>query len=112
MNENSLNNILQERRGKARTVCHYPAIVQGHDPLGEKYEETGEVANLSATGLYMILKRSFELGEKIFVTVQLNNSIKKEELSQLATTGIVTRIEPQPDEVCGIAIQFQSYRFL
>jgi hypothetical protein len=111
MEQNAQKDI-QDRRGKPRTICHYPAMVRGRDPNGKKYEERGELANLSATGLYLSLKRSIDLGEKLFVTIHLTNSIEEEEPPRLATTGIVMRTEPQPDGACGIAIQFQSYRFL
>ena len=101
-----------ERRRKPRINCQYPATVHGQDEKGKRFEEFAELANLSATGLFLWINRDVQQGQKIFVTVRLFSELIKEATPCIATNGIVTRAEPQSDGVWGIAIKFQRYRFL
>ena len=119
MNQDFPLNTIPDHRSKPRMTCHFLAIVSGNDPKGKRFEELGELANLSASGTYLTLKRSIELGEKLFITIHLSSLLEREdflhqeeEFSKLAATGIVKRIEPQLDGEYGIAIQFESYRLL
>ena len=102
----------QERRVKPRVSCDYPAIIEGIDVQGQKYEDNGKLANLSASGLYMMVNREIELGTKLSVTVLLCSTVFEKETPKLATNGIVVRTEPQTGGKYGVAIKFQHYRFL
>jgi hypothetical protein len=85
----------------------------GFDDQGQKYTDNATLANLSASGLYMLANRYIENGTKLSVTVRLCNALlSDEETPQLATNGIVVRTEPQANGSCGIAIKFNHYRFL
>jgi c-di-GMP-binding flagellar brake protein YcgR len=101
-----------ERRRKPRINCQYSATVHGQDAKGKKFEDSAKLANLSATGLFMWINSDIQQGQKIFVIVRLNSELVKEATPRIATNGVVTRIEPQPDGVMGVAIKFQRYRFL
>jgi hypothetical protein len=104
--------ITPDRRIKPRIDCDYPAIVEGCDGDGTKYNEQAKLANLSASGLYMLANRYIENGSKLSVTVHLSNSLKDKDAPKLATNGTVVRTEPQSNGTCGIAIKFYHYRFL
>lgn len=100
-----------DRRVKPRVVCDYPAIIEGIDIQGNKYEESGKLANLSASGLFMWVTRYVELGSKLSVTILLCNAALDTDSPKLATNGIVVRTEPQNDGTCGVALKFNHYRF-
>jgi hypothetical protein len=85
--------------------------VEGYDMRGNKYKENAKLANLSASGLYMLTRRNIENGTRLSVIVLLSSTPGEEETPKLATHGIVVRTEPQSDGTCGVAIKFNHYRF-
>jgi hypothetical protein len=104
--------ITPDRRIKPRIECDYPAIIEGYDNEGGKYNDHGKLANLSASGLYMLTNRVVENGSKLSVTVLLSNSYENNDAPRLATTGIVVRTEPKTSGLYGVAVKFNHYRFL
>ncbi|MFZ0535002.1 MAG: PilZ domain-containing protein [Anaerolineales bacterium] len=120
---NTLNEVVQgsarvhmyttpDRRVKPRIDCDYPAIIKGYDVDGTKFNDRAKLANLSASGLFMMANRYVENGSRLSVTVLLSNSLIDKDAPKLATNGIVVRTEPQTNGTCGIAIKFYQYRFL
>jgi len=101
-----------DRRVKPRIDCDYPAIIEGYEGDGTKYNDHAKLANLSASGLFMLAKRNLKNGTKLSVTVLLSNMISEVDAPKLSTNGIVVRTEPQNNGTCGIAIKFTNYRFL
>jgi hypothetical protein len=101
----------RERRRNPRVICDYPAIVEWVDKQGNKYKEDAKLANLSGSGLYMLVNRNFELGAKLSVTVNLSSAPTEDETPKLTTKGIVVRVEPKSNGTVGIAIKFYHYRF-
>ena len=101
-----------DRRVKPRIECDYPAIIEGYDGDGTKYNDHAKLANLSASGLFMLAHRNLQNGTKLSVTVLLSNMISELDAPKLSTNGIVVRTEPQKNGTCGIAIKFTNYRFL
>ncbi|NJD57841.1 MAG: hypothetical protein C3F13_12900 [Anaerolineales bacterium] len=101
-----------DRRIKPRVSCVYPALVEGIDADGNRYNENARLANLSASGLYMKANRYIESGSKLSVTVLLTAESIERDTPKIATNGVVVRVEPQNDGTCGIAVKFNSYRFL
>lgn len=101
-----------DRRVKPRIDCDYPAIVEGYEEDGSKYNEQAKLANLSASGLFLVADRYIENGSKLTVTVLLSNPSDDDEVPKLATNGIVVRTEPKMDGKCGVAVKFSNYRFL
>ena len=104
--------ITPDRRIKPRIECDYPAIVEGYNGNGAKYNEKAKLANLSASGLFMLANRNIENGTKLSVMVLLSNSFEDNDAPRLATSGIVVRTEPKTNGGCGVAIKFTHYRFL
>jgi hypothetical protein len=103
---------ISDRRIKPRIICDYPAIIEGYDTNGNKFNEDGKLSNLSASGLFMRANCDFENGAKLFVTIFLSSAPSSIDTPKIATTGIVVRTKPQMDGTCGIAIKFNKYKFL
>jgi hypothetical protein len=101
-----------DRRSKPRINCDYPAIVEGIDVDGIKFNDPAKLANLSASGLFMLTNRMIKNGSKLSVTVHLANSLTDIDAPKLSTNGIVVRTERQLNGTCGIAIKFNKYRFI
>lgn len=101
-----------ERRVKPRVECDYPVTIEGSDLEGNKYKDKGILANLSASGLFLKAKRNIEYGSKLSVTVILTSDLIDKESPRILTNGIVVRSELQVDGTCGVAVKFNSYRFL
>ncbi len=104
--------ITPDRRIKPRIECDYPAIIEGYNGEGAKYNDQATLANLSASGLFMLANRYIENGTKLSVTVLLSNSFEDNDAPKLATNGIVVRTEPKTNGMCGVAVKFTHYRFL
>ncbi len=104
--------ITQDRRIKPRIDCEYPAIIEGNDAEDGKYSDHARLANLSASGLFMLANRHIENGAKLSVTVVLSNSTENCDAPRLATSGTVVRIEAKPNGTYGVAVKFSHYRFL
>ncbi len=105
-------NITPDRRIKPRVLCDYPVTLEGYDHKGNKYSDNGKLANLSASGLYLLTNRYIENGSNLSVTVILTSSYIETDTPKISTNGIVVRAEPQKDGTCGVAVKFNSYRFL
>jgi hypothetical protein len=101
-----------DRRVKPRIICDYPAIIEGYDVDGAKYNDHAKLANLSASGLFMLANRRVKNGTKLSVTVLLSNTFSEIDAPKLSTNGIVVRTELQNNGTCGIAVKFTNYRFL
>lgn len=104
--------ITPDRRLKPRIECDYQAVIEGLDDDGEKYNVQAKLANLSASGLFMLANRYIESGSKLSVTVLLSTSFDDDDAPKLATNGIVVRTEPKANGTCGVAVKFSHYRFL
>lgn len=104
--------VTPDRRIKPRIECDYPVIVEGLDDEGTKYNEHAKLANLSASGLFMLANRFIKNGTKLSITVLLTNTYDDSEAPRLATSGVVVRTEPKMDGICGVAVKFVHYRFL
>jgi hypothetical protein len=102
----------QDRRVKPRINCDYPAIIEGYQVDGTRFKEHAKLANLSASGLFMLSDRRIENGSKLSVTVLLSNLLVDIDAPKLSTNGIVVRTESLPNGACGIAVKFNNYRFL
>jgi hypothetical protein len=104
--------ITPDRRIKSRIECDYPAIIEGIDEDGAKYTDHAMLANLSASGLFMLANRYVENGAKLSVTILLSSSNANDDTPKLATSGFVVRTEPKANGICGVAIKFTHYRFM
>jgi hypothetical protein len=112
MDLNTTKTQVIERRSKARMKCTYPAMIRGCTSDGKKFEENGTVLNLSASGAYVLINHMIEVGQELSVKIALPTGSLEWGSSKLATSGVVVRTEYLSEEVLGIAILFQHYRFL
>ncbi len=101
-----------ERRGKPRIECDYPVVAEGLNGNGIKFCENAKLANLSASGSYMIINRSIDKGNILSMTIFLINNLDDEDTPKISTNGTVVRTENLVDGSFGIAIKFNHYRFL
>jgi c-di-GMP-binding flagellar brake protein YcgR len=101
-----------EKRNKPRVNCNYPVAVEGVNGNGNKFHEEAKLANLSATGLYMIVNRHLECGNTVSMTIQLADATEDDEAPKISANGIVVRSESRVDGTCGVAVKFKNYRFL
>lgn len=102
-----------ERRGKPRVNCSFPAIVNGKSIEGMKFETPAVLANMSASGMYLRIKRHIPLGDALFITVRLSTApLDKSPSPHIAALGQVVRVETQPDGAYGVALKLHDYRFL
>lgn len=62
--------------------------------------------------MYMKADRKIESGSTLSVTMLLTSAFIDKDTPKIATNGIVVRTEPQIDGSCGIAVKFNSYKFL
>ncbi len=112
MNQIPMDVVIQERRNKPRINCDYPAIVQGRDPRGKRFEEETRLKNLSASGLYLLIHHPVEHGDRLSVIVCLSSTPIEDTTPKIVASGIVVRTEPQPDGAFGVAVKFHRYRFV
>ena len=92
--------------------CDYEGLFQGLDNLGSKFSESGNVINLSASGIYALTKRYIDTGSVVRVRVALPTGSLEWGTSKLDIKGRVVRTEPRLDGKVGIAIRFEAYKFL
>jgi len=104
--------LVTERRTKHRLNCDYPAVVKGYDAQGVKFAEKARVINLSTSGIFVVTKRSIRNETEVYVKIAFPTGSLEWGTSKLATSGKVVRNEFQSDGSVGIAIKFQSYKFL
>jgi hypothetical protein len=64
-------NISPGSRIKPHVICDYPAIVEGYDGDGNKYNENAKLANLSTSGFFMRANRYIKNGSTLAVTILL-----------------------------------------
>lgn len=102
----------QDRRGKPRISCSYPATLRGETPEGKKYETPAVLANMSAGGLYLRTKHQMQLGD--ILQVEVHMAVKQPpqtEAPRLSGLGSVVRVEPKADGTRGVALKLQKHRF-
>jgi hypothetical protein len=74
-------------------------------------ERQGETRDVSFRGLYFLSSANFDLGSKIEFVLTLPKEITLATDVQIRCTGIVVRVEPQPEKA-GIAARIEKYEFL
>lgn len=101
-----------ERRSKPRMVCNYPAYVRGKNEEGKNFEEPARVINMSSGGVYLLLNRAIPSGEELSIRIAMPTGSLDLGSSKLATNGTVVRGEAKTKGIFGIAVKFNSYRFV
>jgi len=103
-----------ERRSKPRIECSYPAIVQGQDVSGKKFRANATLTNMSANGLYLVLKSEVQLGNELFVIFRCSSTgpLGKGKAPLIAVEGNVTRSSQPLQGVYTVALKIRHNRFL
>ncbi len=102
---------MTERRSKPRLRCNYPATVQGTDSSATRFKEPATLHNLSATGLYLRMKREIERGSELFICFRMSTAAQVQ-APALAIRGIVVRTEARTDGTCGLGLRLVRYHIL
>jgi hypothetical protein len=111
MTNNEQPEQIQERRGKPRVNCSYPAKVSGYTS-GMKFETRAVLSNVSASGMYLRMKRRLDLNEPVFVIVRLSTTpLQNRTMPRIAANGSVVRVEPKSDGTYGVALQLDEHSF-
>jgi hypothetical protein len=93
-------------------ACSYPATVQGNVETGEKFKARAVLANMSASGVYLYMRRPVHHGEILSISVRLSTAPLDKTAVRLSALGAVVRVEPKPDGTFGVAIKLHQHRFL
>ena len=102
-----------ERRCKPRIACSYPATVRGTISDRLRYETPAILANISACGVYLRLKKLVPRDETVFIEVRMSTApLGQTTAPHIAAIGKVVRIETLPDGYFGIGVQLSHYRML
>ncbi len=103
----------QERRREQRICDPFPARVRGTDADGSHFEVDTVIDNISTGHLYLRLIPCVRRGAPLRVTFRLSSDpAKAETTTQVEVSGRVIRSEEKPGQVCGVALAFESHRFL
>ena len=108
----SMPNLIEQRR-KARIKEHFPVKVQGIDEEGQAFSLETRSEDISANGLFLLLKRRVEKGMKLLITVKLTIARSDDVVArQVAMHSIVVRAEPVADDLWGVGLTCTHHRFL
>src|SRR5262245_26150132 len=103
---------MNERRLSPRAATPYPVRVKATDTDGQRFTEETLLENLSGGGSYFRLRHMLSKGEGVSLAVRLSTASDGERSALMAASGIVRRVEQQPDGAYGTAVQFRRRRIL
>lgn len=94
-----------ERRQEPRIEGPFPAELRFTDLRGQRVGVRATIESLSSEAFYLCSEFFFEPGRKIFVAARISNA-------RVALTGLVLRVEPQPEGGWGLAVRIVQHRFI
>ncbi len=103
---------LIERREKPRMQCNYPAVVQNHDGSEMKFQESGRATNLSRSGIFILLNHEVPKGTDLVVKISFPTDVLRFGTPRLSLQGTVVRIVPQSENLFGIGVRIEDFRFV
>ena len=95
----------QERRKARRFNTTWEALIQGTDPSGSIFSETGSLENLSSTGAFIFLTRRFEVGERVDIRIKI--PFKRDNWMRYSAE--IVRVETDAPRV-GVGMRFDTSR--
>jgi len=102
-----------ERRHQLRLDGWFLAVVHGQDRDGQPFQVNAEVANISAGGLYLRIRKQVDLGAQLSLVVRIMTPPGSEVHGPLVVIrGRVLRAEPQTNGRSGLALAITHYEFL
>jgi hypothetical protein len=98
-----------DRRREWRFRLPLQAVVQGHLPRGEKFQEEATIENISSTGAYFCLESGVAVGSKLNVIIDLPPEVGGGKSTRLLLGGITIRLEEvdKKDKRQGVAVRFK-----
>ena len=103
----------EQRRHSPRVHFPYTARLWSTDAAGRTWKADTVLDNISTGGLYLRLNRRVRAGAHVHVAVRLSAaSAETYPALRLVAEGAVLRTEPQPDNTCGVAVEFSRRRVL
>lgn len=103
----------RDQRAKPRISVPFPADVQGKDKKGDEFSITTVLDNISGNGLYLRMMPCVDLGARLSIVLKLlTPSDLVEAEPRFAIEGVVVRAEEQSGGACGVALTFDSVRFM
>ena len=113
MNSSSINHSRVERRRKVRVYEPFPAKVEGTDADGNSFEIETVLYDLSAGGTRLRMPRQVAEGEKLSLSLTVPAASEGELKGlRVAAYGIVRRVDPLPNGLLSLAVEFTRFRIL
>ena len=113
MNSSSSNDYRVERRRKVRIYEPFPAKVEGTDADGNFFEIETVVDDLSAGGALLQMPRQVAEGEKLSISLTVPAASEGELKGlRVAAYGVVRRVNPWPNGLLSLAMEFTRFRIL
>jgi hypothetical protein len=104
---------VEERRSSPRIDHPFTARVSGVDTEGRAFTAHAVLDNLSADGLYVRLRQRVAEGSKLSFLIWFSDvPTHKLPSPRLEVEGFVTRMDPAPGGIYGVAVSLSRYRFL
>ena len=102
-----------ERRQSPRINIPFAATVIGLDSLGNSFQVTTMLDNLSGKGFHLRLLHRVEIGASIDIILNLAPATQMALAGgQVGIKGSVMRIDEKPGQVFGVAVAFKRSQFL
>jgi PilZ domain len=101
-----------ERRRKPRINTPFPARVKGVDVDGRSFEVNTILDNLSSDGCYLRIMPCVAPGMLIEVVFRLLATLDDVQPRAINVRGTVLRADERPGGACGVAMLFNTQRFL
>lgn len=99
-----------DRRREWRFRLPLQAVVQGHLPRGEKFQEESTIENISSTGAYFCLDSGVAVGSKLNVMIELPPELGGGQKMKMLLGGITIRLEEvdKKNKRQGVAVRFKK----
>lgn len=99
-----------DRRREWRFRLPLQAVVQGHLPRGEKFQEEATIENISSTGAYFCLDSGVAVGSKLNVMIDLPAELGGGRKMHMLLGGITIRLEEvnKKSKRQGVAVRFKK----
>lgn len=112
MEESLKNDTYTERRMKQRFICDNPAFVQDSLTQGKTISVNGRVTNMSSVGMFVVTSQEIPKDTEVIVKITFPTGSQSWGTTNLEAVGNVVRCETQSDGKVGLAIKFETYKFL
>lgn len=103
----------RDQRAKPRISVPFPADVRGRDQKGQEFSVSTVLDNISGNGLYLRMMPCVDPGAKVSIVLRLlTPSGVVDSDPRFAIEAMVVRSEKTTGGACGMAVSFDSVRFM